>query len=70
MRLVFRVLSCSALALFAVSSPALLRAEPARVMKMDGMFDDWKDVKSYTDAENDVHDVDGLARVGARLFTP
>jgi hypothetical protein len=61
MRLVFRVLSCSALsvALAAALSPTILRADPARVMKMDGMFDDWKDIKSYTDAENDVHDVDG-----------
>src|SRR5438309_3345023 len=35
-----------------------LFAEPPRAIVIDGRFDDWKDVRTYTDPPNNEHDTD------------
>jgi hypothetical protein len=37
-------------------------AEPPRAIVVDGRFDDWKDVRTYTDPPNNEHDTDHKAR--------
>ena len=39
-----------------------LFAEPPRAIVIDGRFDDWKDVRTYTDPPNNEHDTDHKAR--------
>jgi hypothetical protein len=41
---------------------AQAKADPPRVIKIDGKFDDWKGIKSYTDPANNTHDTDHKLR--------
>jgi hypothetical protein len=55
-----RILIASGLLAGALILPLL--AEPPRVIVIDGRFDDWKDVRSYTDPPNNEHDTNHNAR--------
>jgi hypothetical protein len=41
---------------------AQARADKPRMIKIDGKFDDWKGIKSYTDPANNTHDTDHKLR--------